>query len=83
MLTISALAGPSLWRGLIAVCVGMVVGMIGLDPITATPRLTFGYAELEEGVGLIPMLIGILAVSEALRQMAQPVHLLASRAVSF
>ena len=83
MLTISALAGPSLWRGIFAVCLGMIVGMIGLDPIAATPRLTFGYAELEEGVGLIPMLIGILAVSEALRQMEQPVHLLANRAVVF
>ncbi len=83
MITISALAGPSLWRGLIAVCAGMIIGMIGLDPITATPRMTFGYAELEEGIGLIPMLIGILAVSEALKQMEQPIHLLASRAVSF
>jgi putative tricarboxylic transport membrane protein len=83
MVTISALAGPSLWRGLFAVALGMTIGMIGLDPIAATPRMTFGYAELEEGIGLIPMLIGILAVSEALRQMEQPVHILANRAISF
>jgi putative tricarboxylic transport membrane protein len=83
LITISALAGPSLWRGLIAVFLGMIIGMIGLDPIAATPRMTFGYAELEEGIGLIPMLIGILAVSEALRQMEQPLHQLATRAVSF
>lgn len=83
LITISALAGSSLWRGMFAVLLGMGIGMIGLDPIAATPRLTFGYAELEEGIGLIPMLIGILAVSEALRQMEQPVHLLANRAVSF
>jgi putative tricarboxylic transport membrane protein len=83
MVTISALAGPSLWRGLFAVALGMTIGMIGLDPIAATPRMTFGYAELEEGIGLIPMLIGILAVSEALRQMEQPVHMLANRAISF
>jgi putative tricarboxylic transport membrane protein len=83
LVTISALAGPSLWRGLMAVFFGMILGMIGLDPIAATPRLTFGYAELEEGIGLIPMLIGILAVSEALRQMEQPIRLLASSSVSF
>jgi putative tricarboxylic transport membrane protein len=57
--------------------------MIGLDPITATPRLTFDYLELEEGIGLIPMLIGTLAVSEALRQMEQPVKKLASSTIVF
>jgi putative tricarboxylic transport membrane protein len=57
--------------------------MIGLDPITATPRLTFDYLELEEGIGLIPMLIGTLAVSEALKQMEQPVKNLASSTLTF
>ena len=57
--------------------------MIGLDPITATPRLTFDYLELEEGIGLIPMLIGTLAVSEALIQMEQPIKLLASSTLKF
>ena len=46
-----------------------MIGIIGLDPITATERLTFGNPELEEGIGLIPMLIGFLAVSEVFRQM--------------
>ena len=61
----------------------MIIGMIGLDPITATPRLTFDYLELEEGIGLIPMLIGTLAVSEAIRQMEQPVKKLASSTLIF
>ena len=83
LVTLSVLSGRSLWKGLVAVLLGMGIGMIGLDPIAATPRLTFGSLELEEGIGLIPMLIGMLAVSEALRQMEQPLHKLARQTVSF
>ena len=62
LICISSLTGNSIWKGLLSVFLGMIIGMIGLDPITATPRLTFDYLELEEGIGLIPMLIGTLAV---------------------
>ena len=83
LICISSLTGSSIWKGLFSVFLGMVIGMIGLDPITATPRLTFDYLELEEGIGLIPMLIGTLAVSEALRQMEQPIKTLASSTLKF
>ncbi len=83
LIVLGALTGKSLWKGLFAVLLGMVIGMIGLDPITATPRLTFGSLELEEGIGLIPMLIGFLAVSEVLGQMDEPVRVLAGRALTF
>ena len=83
LICISSLTGNSIWKGLLSVFLGMIIGMIGLDPITATPRLTFDYLELEEGIGLIPMLIGTLAVSEAIRQMEQPVKKLASSTLIF
>ena len=83
LICISSLTGNSIWKGLLSVFLGMIIGMIGLDPITATPRLTFDYWELEEGIGLIPMLIGTLAVSEAIRQMEQPVKKLASSTLIF
>lgn len=50
----------------------MHISMIGLDPIGGTPRLTFGYEYLAGGVNLIPVLIGLFAISEILNK----VHLI-------
>src|SRR5678815_3715051 len=37
---------------------GMLLGTIGLDPITATPRFTYGSLTLGDGLGLVPMIMG-------------------------
>ena len=66
---ISGLVGRSLIKGLIAAALGLIVGSVGLDPETATPRLTFGIVELQEGVPLIVMAIGLLALAEIFLQM--------------
>ncbi len=65
---IAGLSGKSLIRGVIAAGLGAVVGTIGLDPESALPRLTFGFVDLDDGVSLIPMTIGLLALSEILIQ---------------
>ena len=66
---IAGLSGRSLIRGIVAAALGAVVGTIGLDPESTLPRLTFGFVELDDGVTLIPMTIGLLALSEILIQM--------------
>ena len=66
---ISGLVGRSLVKGVIAMALGLIVGSVGLDPETATPRLTFGIIELQEGVPLIVMAIGLLALAEVFVQM--------------
>jgi putative tricarboxylic transport membrane protein len=50
-LLISALAasGPVL-KTLVMIALGLVLAMIGLDPLTATPRFTFGSLELADGI---------------------------------
>jgi putative tricarboxylic transport membrane protein len=42
--------------------------MIGLDPMGGFQRFTFGFAELTGGLGFVPMLIGLFALSEGFRQ---------------
>jgi len=81
--SLGMLSSRPAWKGIIAMLMGVTVGMIGLDPITATERLTFGNPELEEGIGLIPMLIGFLAVSEVFRQMDDPADELSGHAIHF
>ncbi len=65
---IAGLSGRSLIRGVIAAAMGAVVGTIGLDPESALPRLQFGFVDLSDGISLIPMTIGLLALSEIIIQ---------------
>ncbi|MBT6137076.1 MAG: tripartite tricarboxylate transporter permease [Rhodospirillaceae bacterium] len=81
--SLGMLSSRPAWKGVMAMLLGVVIGMIGLDPITASERLTFGNPELEEGIGLIPMLIGFLAVSEVFQQMNDKTEDLSSAAVRF
>ena len=65
---IAYVSGKSLLKGLISAGIGLFACVIGIDPITATPRLAFGITEMERGVALIPMSIGLFAVSEIFTQ---------------
>ncbi len=62
---IAAIAAKDLIKGLIAGFFGLMIGAAGADPVFGTPRATFGFLELYDGVPLIPTLIGLFAISEA------------------
>jgi putative tricarboxylic transport membrane protein len=63
---IAVIAAKDTLKGLIAGMLGLLIGVIGTDHIYNTPRATFGFLELYDGVPLAPALIGLFAVSEAL-----------------
>jgi putative tricarboxylic transport membrane protein len=63
---VAGLSGDSLTKGLIAALLGLVISFIGMAPITAFPRFTFGIDELDDGISLLPALIGLFAVSQVL-----------------
>jgi putative tricarboxylic transport membrane protein len=54
-------------KGFVSLLLGLLVSAIGLDNPAAYPRFTFGNAELAGGLTLIPMMIGMFAISEILR----------------
>lgn len=56
-------------KGMIAIGMGLFLAVIGLDPVTGTPRFTFGSIELSAGLAVIPIVLGLFVVSEAFRQM--------------
>ncbi|MEM8957184.1 MAG: tripartite tricarboxylate transporter permease [Pseudomonadota bacterium] len=62
---IASIAAQDMLKGLIAGLFGLMIGAIGTDVVYATPRGTFGFLELYDGVPLIPALVGLFAVSEA------------------
>jgi putative tricarboxylic transport membrane protein len=53
-------------RGLIALSLGLLAGMVGIDLQTGQPRFTFGRAELLDGVEFTAVAVGLFAVGEAL-----------------
>lgn len=65
---IAGLSGKSLLRGLIAAVLGAFLSTVGLDIETAQPRMTLGMNELIEGIPIIPLTIGLLALSEIIIQ---------------
>jgi putative tricarboxylic transport membrane protein len=62
------LSGRSPVKGVISGLLGLLIAMIGLDPMGGFQRFTFGFAELTGGISFVPMLIGLFALSEGFRQ---------------
>ena len=65
---IGGLSGKSLTKGLIAAAFGVFFATVGIETETFVPRMTFGLLELEDGIKLVPMAIGMLAVAEMIAQ---------------
>ncbi len=60
------LAGGSMVKSLMMACFGIIIGNVGMDPITAQPRFTFQTDILLDGVGLVPLVMGLFGISEVL-----------------
>ncbi len=54
-------------RGVLSLLLGLFIAQVGLDPLMAQPRFTFGWSELSGGIGFIPAMIGMFALAEILR----------------
>lgn len=64
MVLIASVSEGTIIKGLIAGFFGMLVSMPGVDPSAGQPRLTFDWYMLNGGLKLLPVLIGIFAVSQ-------------------
>ncbi len=53
-------------KGLILGGIGLLLAFIGRDPITATQRFTMGNMYLQDGVPLVPVVVGLFALSQAI-----------------
>ena len=64
MVLIASVSEGSLKKGIVAGFFGMLISMPGVDPASGMPRLTFDYYLLNGGLKLLPVLIGVFAVSQ-------------------
>lgn len=69
LLLVGSLSGGSLAKGVFAGAFGVLIGMVGLDPMTAEPRLTFGQVQLTGGISYVAAMIGFFGIAEVLAQL--------------
>jgi len=69
ILLVGSLSGGSLVKGIFCGALGVLIATVGLDPLTAEPRLTFGSVQLSAGISYIAAMIGFFGVSEVLVQL--------------
>jgi putative tricarboxylic transport membrane protein len=63
------LAHESRIKAFIMACFGLILSFIGIDVLTGQHRLNLGWMELADGVGLVPLIMGIFGISEVLINM--------------
>jgi len=74
LMLISLLTRGKAVKGLASGVIGLIICAIGMDPMLGTPRLNFGIEQLRGGISLIPVLVGIFAVSELIIQFSKEWH---------
>lgn len=66
---IGSVIGKSILKGLASAALGVLVQMVGLDPISSEERFTFGSFDLTNGISLVPLMIGIFVLGEVFAQL--------------
>ena len=70
---VTGLSGRSLLAALVMTVFGLMLSMIGMDPVRGAPRFTFGIPPLYDGIGFIPVVMGLFGIGEILLSMEAPV----------
>ena len=66
LVSVVAIAKGNMVPSMVSLFAGLTVGSVGLDPLYAIPRLTFGWEVLDNGVSFVVVLIGMFAIGEVL-----------------
>jgi putative tricarboxylic transport membrane protein len=69
---VTGLAGRSMVRALMAAIFGLLIAMVGIDPVQGAPRFTFGMTQLLDGLNIVPVVMGLFGVSEILLNVESP-----------
>lgn len=59
-------SGDNLLLGLLSAFLGLAIAIPGTDFVEGTPRLTFGILELMDGIGFVPVIMGLYGIGEVL-----------------
>lgn len=65
---IAGVGGKSQIKGLLMGFVGLLLSCVGIDSLDGVARFTFGNVNLTAGIGQIPLLIGLFAITEIMKK---------------
>jgi len=71
-----SLSGRALLKGLIGASLGLLLALIGQNPLTGAARLTFGYQDLMAGINFISVIIGLFAIGEVFFNVEQKITMI-------
>jgi len=71
-LVLSYMSGGSMLKTLAMAVVGLLLGMIGIDAMSGYTRFSYGIIELGDGIGIVPVAVGLFGLSEILLTAGQP-----------
>ncbi|MHB1160542.1 MAG: tripartite tricarboxylate transporter permease [Chloroflexota bacterium] len=63
---VTGLAAKSMTRALMSAVFGLLIAMVGIDPVMGAPRFNFGLTELLDGFNFVPVVMGVFGISEIL-----------------
>ena len=63
------LSSGSMLKSLMMATLGLILGGVGMDAISGKYRFTYGFQTLADGVGLVPLVMGLFGVSEVLENL--------------
>ena len=72
LLVLAYMSGGSMLKSLAMAVLGLLLGMIGIDPMTGFFRFSYGLVELGDGIGVVPVAVGLFGLSEILLTAGQP-----------
>jgi putative tricarboxylic transport membrane protein len=68
---VAALSQSSVAKGLVMAAIGLMLTTVGVDAVIGEPRFTFGLLELQDGIGLVPAMTGLFAITEIVNWIQQ------------
>ena len=71
LVVLTFLSRGSMYKSLMMGLLGLLLSFVGLDMFTSAQRFTFGVNELTDGIGLIPLVMGLFGVAEILLNLEQ------------
>ncbi|HVN97863.1 MAG TPA: tripartite tricarboxylate transporter permease [Syntrophorhabdaceae bacterium] len=71
LLFVTYLAQGSVLRAIMMALTGIILGSVGLDLITGQPKFTLGIDELQDGVGVMPVIMGLFGLTEVFQNIEQ------------
>ncbi|HYE90513.1 MAG TPA: tripartite tricarboxylate transporter permease [Terriglobales bacterium] len=66
LLVLAYMSGGSMAKALAMAAFGLLLGMVGIDQMTGYFRFAYGVVELGDGIGVVPVAVGLFGVAEIL-----------------